>query len=88
MGGVFTVVPVRVQHYDVLDGFLVSFYFKLACESLPFSSVFRYARDFNDCLDAQRLNLGMLLHGHNSYMADNGIVRLTALGEWARRWLY
>lgn len=54
MGGVHIVVLVRIQDYDVRDGTFVRIHLNAADETLPFSSVSKYAREFNNRLGTQR----------------------------------
>lgn len=75
-----TVVPVRVQDYNVTDGSFVCAHLNAAVETSHFLSVFRYARDFNDRSEVQRFVLSMRLLRHDFYMLNRNITCLTALG--------
>lgn len=85
MGGLLSVDPVKIQGYNVTDDSFVRPHLNAAGETLLFSSVFQYTRDFSNRLHAQYFVLGMRLSGHNSYMMDRLTVRLTAPVAWARR---
>lgn len=88
MGGVLTVVSVRIIDFDVIDGSFVRTHLKANDKFSLFLSFFRYARDFNDCPDAQRFALRMQQHGHGVHMMDRGTNYLTALGALVSRWMH
>lgn len=85
VGGVFNVVLVWVKIFDVTNSSIFQARLTPVGEILPFLFVFRYAPNFNDCLDAQYFTLNSRLYWHNFHMLDRCTVFLSTLGAWVRR---
>lgn len=81
IGGVLTVVSVKIQDYDVRDRPFIRVHLSAAGETCPFLLMFQYARDLDNCLYAQRVILGMQLYEHDFYMLDCNTVCPPALGH-------
>lgn len=71
--------------YDVADGSFILTHLNVTGETLSFLSVFYYARDMNNRLNAQHFAFCMRLHKYNLFTLDSDTISLTAREEWACR---
>lgn len=72
------VAPGKIQDLNATDSFFVCTHLNDVGGALPFVSVFRHIRDFDNRLTVQHFVLGTRLHGHEFYTWDRGTIWLIA----------